>query len=182
MPLLVGLDGVKKMSKSQDNYIAFSDSSKDMFGKIMSISDSAMWDYYQYLLEATPEAIAEKKAGHPMDAKKHLAVTLVERFHGEGTGKHELQQFEQVFSQGQRPDDMPSFPWNTITQENTVSIVDLMQATELFPSKKEIRRLIEQGAVYVEDDRCQDPKMQIDKPNSPLTLRAGKRTFFEVTE
>ena len=182
MPLLVGLDGVKKMSKSQDNYIAFSDSAKDMFGKIMSISDNAMWDYYQYLLEVSAEAIAEKKAGHPMDAKKHLAVTLVERFHGEGTGKHELQQFEQVFSKGQRPDDMPSFAWSTLSQEEVISIVDLMQATALFPSKKEIRRLIEQGAVYVEDDRCQDPKTEIQKPSSPLTLRAGKRTFFEITQ
>ena len=181
MPLLVGLDGVKKMSKSQDNYIAFSDSSRDMFGKIMSISDEAMWDYYKYLLEITPEAIAEKKEGHPMDAKKGLAVTLVERFHGEGAGKHELKQFEQVFSKGQRPDAMPSFAWNTISQEEEVSIVDLMQATGLFPSKKEIRRLIEQGAVYVEDDRCEDPKTPIKKPSSPLTLRAGKRTFFKVT-
>ena len=181
MPLLVGLDGVKKMSKSQDNYIAFSDSSKDMFGKIMSISDEAMWDYYQYLLEASPEAIAEKKAGHPMEAKKHLAVTLVERFHGEGVGKHELQQFEQVFSKGQRPDDMPSFTWSALAQAEETSIVDLMQATGLFPSKKEVRRLIEQGAVYVEDARCEDPKMQIQRPQKTLTLRAGKRTFFEVT-
>jgi tyrosyl-tRNA synthetase len=180
MPLLVGLDGVKKMSKSQDNYIAFSDSSKDMFGKIMSISDEAMWDYYQYLLEETAEAIAARKTSHPMDAKKNLAVTLVERFHGEGIGKHELHQFEQVFSKGLRPDDMPSFSWDTLAQSETANIIDIIQATGLFPSKKEIRRLLEQGAIYLEDDRCQDPKLQIQRPSSSLTFRAGKRTFFEI--
>ena len=88
MPLLVGLDGVKKMSKSQDNYIAFTDSPKEMFGKIMSISDDTMWTYYQLLLELDESKIERLKSGHPMDAKKHLASSLVGQFHNMKEAKH----------------------------------------------------------------------------------------------
>ena len=114
MPLLVGLDGTKKMSKSADNFIAFTDSPKEMFGKIMSISDETMWDYYRLLLELPAEKIEKLKCGHPMQAKKSLASSLVGQFHSMKAAKHELEQFEQVFSKNKVHDDMPSFTWNDL--------------------------------------------------------------------
>jgi len=109
MPLLVGLDGTKKMSKSADNYIAFTDSSKDMFGKIMSINDDTMWTYYRLLLEYDEAQIVELKKNHPMDTKKRLAALLVGQFHSMEASKHALEQFEAVFSKNKLPDDMPTF-------------------------------------------------------------------------
>ncbi|HTB63767.1 MAG TPA: tyrosine--tRNA ligase, partial [Opitutales bacterium] len=138
-PLLVGLDGVKKMSKSQDNYIAFNDTPKEMFGKIMSISDKVMWDYYRLLLEESEAAIAERKAGHPMAAKKNLARTLVSKFHGADAGKHELEQFEKVFARHEIPDDMPTFKWGALASGADATIVDLLAATKLFASKNEVK-------------------------------------------
>ncbi|HCR37134.1 MAG TPA: tyrosine--tRNA ligase [Opitutae bacterium] len=180
MPLLVGLDGVKKMSKSQDNYIAFSDTAKNMFGKIMSISDTAMWDYYQYLLEWDDAAITEWKEKHPMDAKKHLAQTLLARFHGDEAADYERQQFEQVFSQRELPDDMPTFPWSKLTKAPSANLIDLLAATDLFPSKKEIRRLVEQGAVHSNEERCNDIRYELAQDQAPFIIRAGKRTFLKI--
>lgn len=181
MPLLVGLDGAKKMSKSMDNYIAFNDSPKDMFGKIMSISDDTMWTYYQLLLECDNSSLSKLKEGHPMEAKKALAAKLVEQYHSTEAAKHEREQFESVFSQGHLPEDMPTFTWSNITSDNTITLTDLMAATQLFPSKKEIRRLLEQGAVKVNGEKQQDPFLPLTK-NSELTIQAGKRSFFKVID
>jgi tyrosyl-tRNA synthetase len=114
MPLLVGLDGSKKMSKSADNFIAFTDNAKEMFGKIMSISDDTMWDYYRLLLEFPEDKIENLKTGHPMESKKRLASSLVGQFHSMEAAKRELEQFEQVFSKNKLPDDMPTFTWNDL--------------------------------------------------------------------
>lgn len=181
MPLLVGLDGVKKMSKSLDNYIAFNDSPKDMFGKIMSISDEVMWIYYRLLLLAPEASIATLQQGHPMEAKKQLAATLTDRIHGEGTGTHEREQFEKVFSQNQRPDEMPQFAWAQLADAPSQTLVNLLAGTGLFPSKKEARRLIEQGSVKLNDAKVTNPFEEIAAPTAPLVLQAGKRIFFEVT-
>jgi tyrosyl-tRNA synthetase len=118
MPLLVGLDGTKKMSKSADNYIAFTDAPKDMFGKIMSIDDATMWTYHQLLLETPEDAIDAMKQEHPMQIKKNLAKSLVSRFYSEEIAEKELAQFEQVFSKNKIPDDMPTFKWEALS-ENT---------------------------------------------------------------
>jgi len=182
MPLLVGLDGVKKMSKSQDNYIAFNDAPKEMFGKIMSISDEVMWDYYRLLLLKAPDELAALKAGHPMEAKKALAVALTDKIHGEGTGAHERQQFEQVFARKERPDEMPEFNWINLAPEAEQTLVNLMAQTGLFPSKKETRRLIEQGSVKVNDAKVTDPFTAMTAPTAgeELVIQAGKRKFFRV--
>lgn len=181
MPLLVGLDGAKKMSKSADNYISFNDSPKDMFGKVMSISDETMWDYYRLLLELDEDRIKHHQNDHPMVAKKHLASSLVAMFYSLQDAKRELEQFEQVFAKNQRPDDMPEFAWNALTGgEATCGLINLMAATELFPSKKEIRRLIEQGAVKVNDEPVADPTLALDKPAGETVVQAGKRKFFKV--
>ncbi|MDP0501371.1 MAG: tyrosine--tRNA ligase [Verrucomicrobiota bacterium JB022] len=180
LPLLVGTDGVKKMSKSQDNYIAFNDTSKDMFGKIMSIGDEVMWDYYRLLLLKTPEEIKELQAGHPMAAKKLLAKTLTDKIHGEGKGQHELEQFEKVFSQNQRPDEMPEFQWSQLAEGESQTLVNLLANSGLFDSKKEARRLIEQGSVKIDDVKQDQPMLEIARPSAPIVLQAGKRKFFRV--
>ena len=180
LPLLVGTDGVKKMSKSQDNYIAFNDNPKEMFGKIMSISDEVMWDYYKLLLLKSGAEINGLKNGHPMELKKGLASTLVSKIHGAGTGEHERQQFEQVFSQNKRPDDMPTFAWSDLATEETQSLLNLMGNSRLVQSKKEARRLIQQGSVKVNDERVDDPFASFSEPDLPLVIQAGKRIFFEV--
>ncbi|MEX0324628.1 MAG: tyrosine--tRNA ligase [Puniceicoccaceae bacterium] len=180
LPLLVGTDGVKKMSKSQDNYIAFNDTAKDMFGKIMSISDEVMWDYYRLLLLKTDVDVEAMKGDHPMELKKRLAVTLTSKILGEGKGEHEREQFEKVFSQNKRPDDMPSFAWADLASEETQSLLNLLGNSKLVPSKKEARRLIKQGSVKVNDEKVDDPFASYGKPEEPLVIQAGKRIFFEV--
>jgi tyrosyl-tRNA synthetase len=180
LPLLVGTDGVKKMSKSQDNYIAFNDSAKDMFGKIMSISDEVMWDYYRLLLLLDDTAVESMKSEHPMELKKRLAVALTSKILGKGTGEHEREQFEKVFSQNKRPDEMPSFAWEDLAEEDTQSLLNLLGNSKLVQSKKEARRLIQQGSVKVNDDREDDPFKSFGKPIEPMVVQVGKRIFFEV--
>jgi len=181
MPLLIGLDGSKKMSKSADNYIAFTDSPKEMFGKIMSISDDTMWTYYQLLLESNDTQIAKLKQGHPMAAKKRLAASLVGQFHSMKAGKHELEQFEQVFSKNKIPDDMPTFTWSDLLgTADSAALFEVMAQSELFESKGAIRRLVQQGAVKIDSVKQDDPNQEISRPTSELIFQAGKRIFFKL--
>lgn len=181
LPLLVGTDGTKKMSKSQDNYIAFNDSPKDIFGKVMSISDDLMETYYRLLLLADEAEIARVKTGHPMTAKKELARRLTERIHGAGTGQHELEQFEKVFSRNETPDEMPVFSHTALAQgEKTPSLLSVASATGLFASKKEVRRLIEQGSLRIDGVRQSDPFLPMAPSATPRVIQVGKRTFFRL--
>ena len=180
MPLLVGLDGKKKMSKSYDNYIAFNHSAREMFGKIMSVDDETMWKYYRYLMLYDLERIERMKADHPMKAKKDLAVLMVTRFYGIEAGKAELENFEKVFSKNEMPDEMPEFKWAALSSAEEDTVVNVMAATKLFPSKKEVRRLIEQGAVKLDGERVSDAFAQLKPGEKPMVLQAGKRIFFRV--
>jgi tyrosyl-tRNA synthetase len=181
MPLLVGLDGTKKMSKSADNYIAFTDSPKQMFGKIMSISDETMWTYYQLLLEFDEAHITKFKEGHPMIAKKHLASALVGQFHSMQAGKHELEQFEQVFSKNKLPDDMPTFTWSDMLGDaESAALFEVMAQSELFESKGAIRRLVQQGGVKIDTVKQDDPNKEITRPANEMIFQAGKRVFFKL--
>ncbi len=181
MPLLVGLDGEKKMSKSLGNYIAFNHAAKDMFGRIMSVPDATMWAYYDLLLLAAPAEVAELRALHPMEAKKRLAARLTDKFHGEGAGARERAEFENVFSKGGVRSDMPEFAWDALSGGAAeVGVVDLLAATGLFPSKKEVRRLIEGGAVRLGEEKVADPARKVARPAGELVIQAGKRTFLKV--
>lgn len=183
MPLLVGLDGEKKMSKSLGNYIAFNDSPKDMFGKIMSIPDDTMWTYYKYLLEMPEAEIVERKKIHPMEAKKQLAVSLTAIFHSLDVATHERAQFEAVFSKKQVRDDIPEFSWDKLVPEaNEATLTDLLAATGLFPSKAEIRRLFQQGAVKVNEEKVTDPALRFVRPITSTVVQAGKRTFVKLVD
>lgn len=185
MPLLVGLDGERKMSKSFDNFIAFNHSPKDMFGRIMSIPDATMWVYYKFLLEMPDNEIADRKHLHPMEAKKQLATTLVSLFYSIDTGKHEREQFEKVFSKHEVRDDMPEFSWdNLLPEDQEATLVDLLAATKLdtFTSKKEIRRLIEQGAVRVNGEKVSEANIRLVRPLAETIVQAGKRTFVKFVD
>jgi tyrosyl-tRNA synthetase len=169
------------MSKSLGNYIAFNENPKDMFGKIMSVPDVTMWVYYRLLLECGDEEIKSLQAQHPMEMKKQLAVKLTDKFHGTGAGAKERQEFETVFSKGGVRTDMPEFSWDTLSAgAHEAGIVDLLAATGLFPSKKEVRRLIEGGAVKIGEEKVSDPALKISRPTSEIIIQAGKRTFVKI--
>lgn len=180
LPLLVGLDGVKKMSKSQDNYIAFNDSPKDMFGKIMSISDTTMWDYYRLLLLYSPEEVKAMESDHPMECKKALAAKLVGRFHGQEVADAARSEFELVFSKNRIPDEMPEFSWSAVASGDEETLVNVMAATALFSSKKEIGRFIQQGAVKMDGNPVTDAMVRLSRPAQPLVVQVGKRVFFRI--
>lgn len=181
MPLLVGLDGSKKMSKSADNFIAFTDNAKEMFGKIMSISDDTMWDYYRLLLELPGDKIENLKKGHPMEAKKRLASSLVGQFHSMQAAKQELGQFEQVFSKNKLPDDMPTFTWSDLIGDAPdAPLFEVMAQSELFESKGAIRRLVQQGGVKIDGEKQDDPSRPISPPVGEQIFQAGKRVFFKL--
>jgi len=168
MPLLEGLDGVRKMSKTYANHVGVKDAPAEMFGKIMSVSDELMWKYYELLTE---ENVADMKALHPMAAKKNLAQRLTARFHGESVGAEALANFEKVFSKKEEPEEMDDF---RLTAGN-MDAVDLLIATALAPSKNEARRLIEQGGVQLGGRRVAvGEKISITEPT---VLKVGKRRF-----
>jgi tyrosyl-tRNA synthetase len=154
---------------------------KDIFGKVMSVPDATMWVYYRLLLELSADEIRDLQAQHPMEMKKQLATRLTDKFHGEGAGAKERAEFENVFSKGGVRSDMPEFAWAALAGGATeASIVDLLAATNLFPSKKEIRRLIEGGAVKIGDDKVSDPALKVAQPTGEIVIQAGKRTFVKV--
>ena len=178
MPLLVGLDGVKKMSKSLGNYIAFNDSATDMYGKIMSVPDAVMWDYFKLLLLETPEAIETRKQQHPMIMKKELAGCVLTKFFSENQALEEEQHFETVFSQKKLPDDLPEFPAHRFS--NCKTLIDVIAATNLYTgSKKELKRLAEQGGIEVNGQRVTDPQKTLDLSQTNV-VRVGKRLFFRI--
>ena len=164
MPLLVGLDGSRKMSKSFDNYIAFNDSSKDIFGKIMSISDQTMWDYYKLLDLQNEDTISSLKKNHPMEMKKDLACKLTALFYGNDIGLKEKQSFSNVFTQGENPEEMNQISLSKNSLSKDTSILEILFASQIFSSKGQIRRLIEQGAVKVDGVRVDgsDHKLNFD--------------------
>jgi len=181
MPLLVGLDGVRKMSKSYDNYIAFNDSAKDIFGKAMSLSDEAMWEYFQLLLNYSDTQIEEMKQRHPMDAKKALAESLTSLFFEDSIAKREREEFSKVFSKGKVPEEMPTFSLSSLSLEK-VSLLNVLASTDKFGSKGEIRRLAKQGAIKLDNVRVDDPEMVLDfeAERNEMVIKAGKKIFIRI--
>ena len=181
MPLLVGLDGVRKMSKSYDNYIAFNDSAKDIFGKAMSLSDEAMWEYFQLLLNYSDTQIEEMKQLHPMDAKKALAESLTSLFFEDSIAKREREEFSKVFSKGKVPEEMPTFSLSSLSLEK-VSLLNVLASTDKFGSKGEIRRLVKQGAIKLDNVRVDDPEMALDfePEQNEMVIKAGKKIFIRI--
>lgn len=169
VPILVGTDGEKKMSKSYGNYISLNDSPKDIFGKTMSISDETMFSYYELL---TTEDLSQIKAIHPMQAKKKLAFMLTERFHGTQQAFKAKEEFEKIFSSGKFPEDMPQFKMTS-----PLKLSALMVSCAIAKSNNEARRLIESGAVRIDGNKIIEDKI-IDPIDG--VLQSGKRNFRKL--
>ena len=183
MPLLVGLDGTKKMSKSYNNYIAFNDSPKDIFGKTMSISDDTMWDYYKLLLLRDKDAILDLKKNHPMEMKKELARELTALFYDLETAENEKQSFSQVFTQRENPEEMDSYSIAKIlAPEDSPNVLNILAKSMIFESKGQIRRLIKQGAIKINGQKVESSEDIINLGNteSGVVVKAGKKIFFKV--
>lgn len=168
LPLLEGLDGVRKMSKSYGNHVGLNDAPNDMFGKIMSVPDDLMWKYFELLTEENVEAMKKK---HPKEAKVRLASLITEQYHGKKASEEATLNFERVFSQKGAPDDVEDFQMTKGGFEAT----ELLLNAGLAPSKKEARRLIEQGGVQLDGNKVAMGDMI--NPNSPAILKVGKRRF-----
>ncbi|HLJ40864.1 MAG TPA: tyrosine--tRNA ligase [Candidatus Acidoferrales bacterium] len=184
MPILVGLDGAKKMSKSLGNYVGITEAPKDMFGKLMSISDDLMWSYYELLTDFEERVIVrlkeEVRTGvlHPMDAKMQLAHTIIATFHGEAAARSAKDEFQRVFRDRQVPEDAPA---RKLPRGESKRLSALLVELNLAPSRSEAERLIKQGGVEIDGQRIDDVKHQVDlsKPASFL-LRAGKKKFLRL--
>ena len=182
LPLLEGLDGVKKMSKSLDNYIAIEDETDEMFGKIMSISDDLMWRYFELLSFRDEEEITElkksqKEGSNPRDIKFLLAEEIVNRFHGEGSGNSAKEEFQSRFQKGNNPSDIKEITINL--EEKSITLAKVLKEAKMVPSTSEALRLIEQGAVRIEGEKILDSKHEINL-NSSLLYQVGKRKFSKI--
>jgi tyrosyl-tRNA synthetase len=182
-PLLEGTDGARKMSKSLGNFIALEDRPADMFGKLMSVSDTLMLRYYELL---TTEDLAKIKSAHPMEAKLALAEQLVTQYHGAEAARQAKVEFQQKFREREfpaEPDARVILARRDLQNPATPSIgmVDLVAKTGLVPSKSEARRLIVQGAVEVDEEKRTDPNSRLLlAPGRQYRLRIGRRKFAIV--
>ena len=184
MPILVGLDGQRKMSKSFGNYIGIAEPPGQMFGKLMSISDELMWSYWDLLTDLPSDGVerlrAEVAAGalHPMDAKMQLASAVVATFHGKRAADEAAGEFQRVFRERQAPGEAPE---RRIARGESRRLVALLVELGLAPSRSEAERLVKQGGVEIDGARVADIKQEIDCSRAgSVLLRAGKRKFLRL--
>ncbi len=178
MPLLVGLDGQQKMSKSKNNYIGITDEPNDMFGKVMSVPDELMENYFTLLTDAPREEIAVLVAPdqtHPRDAKAKLGRLVVAKYHGEAAAEEAANEFDRIFAQKQVPQDMPELK----LPGKAINIVEMIVAAGFAKSKGEARRLVQQNAVSIDDQKITDIGAQVE-PADGQVLRVGKRRFAKL--
>ena len=179
MPLLEGLDGVNKMSKSLGNYIGITESPDDMFGKIMSISDELMWKYYEVLSDKDLEEIKELQENvkngslHPKKAKEMLALEIVQRYHDSDKARNAKDEFDKVHSKKELPSDI-----NEYTLNAPIWIAKALNEAGLESSTSQARRDIKQGALKIDGQKCQDEQLQLQK--GEYVLQVGKRKFAKV--
>ena len=182
VPILEGLDGTNKMSKSLNNYIGVNENPDEMFGKIMSISDDLMWRWFELLSFITEEEIINLKndmdAGkNPRDIKFILAEELVDRFHSNGDGKACKEAFLQRFQKGLMPDDILSISIDI--EGESIPLVNLLKTSEMVSSTSEAARLIKQGGVKIDSEKVENPKLNIKK-GSEAIYQVGKRKFLKI--
>jgi tyrosyl-tRNA synthetase len=184
MPILVGLDGQRKMSKTLGNYVGITEPPNEIFGKMMSIPDDLMWSYWELVTDRTPREIEalrkEVAAGalHPMAAKMRLAREVIAGFHGDDAARKAADNFQRIFSDRQAPEEAPT---KRVPLGPAKKLTALLVELGLVPSKSEAIRLVEQGGVEIDGVRVNDPRREIDlsKPGEFL-LRAGKKKFVRV--
>jgi tyrosyl-tRNA synthetase len=181
MPLLVGLDGADKMSKSKGNYVGVTDPPNEMFGKVMSIPDSLMETYFT-LLTAVPEAEIREtlRTAHPRDAKERLASAIVARYYGEAAARLAADEFRRVFSEKEKPSEIPEavIPASELA-EGKIGLARLVVAAGFAASNSEAMRLIQQGAVRLNNEVLSDPKAHV-AVESGAVLHVGKRRWGRI--
>ena len=178
MPILVGLDGKEKMSKSKNNYIGVTDEPTDMFGKVMSISDCLMENYFTLLTDLSDEKIAElvnPDKTHPKEAKVLLGKMLVEQFYDKSAAESAAEQFDKVFAQKQLPDEIPEFE----VSKESVATKKLLLLCKLVDTGGEAKRMIKQSAVSIDGEKIADPNAQIT-PADGMVVQVGKRRFARL--
>ena len=178
MPLLVGLDGINKMSKSLGNYIGITEEPNTIFAKVLSISDELMWDWYELLSDKSLEEIKElkdevKKGKNPKEIKELLAIEIVDRFHGNGAGVKAKENFDKIHKQNKIPEDIPEF------EIKPMNIVDALVETKLASSKSEARRHIKGGAVRINQEKISSQDINLESEKEYI-LQIGKRKFAKV--
>ena len=182
-PLLEGLDGIQKMSKSLGNYIGISESANEQFGKAMSISDGLMFRYYELLTDIPLDELQKLRtdiaAGtrHPMDVKGQLAASIVADYHGRAAAEAAHEKFNRVFRERQNPEDMET--QRISLAAGPMRLTRLLASLNLAPSNAEAQRLIESGAVHVNDQRITDPKAEISQAGEYI-FKVGKRRFLRL--
>jgi len=167
-----------KMSKSLDNYVGVNDAPVDMYGKLMSVGDELMWRYYELLSSASSETLAERKAGHPMDAKKALAAEIVERYHDDAAASDAAAKWQAQFSAGKTPDDVPEVTLRC--DGEGIWIPKALADAGTLPSSSEGRRRLKQGAITVDGEKVRDPQAQLAK-GGRYVIKAGKRAWVAIT-
>lgn len=171
MPLLVGLDGVNKMSKSLGNYVGVTDSAKDMFGKLMSVSDEIMWEYFRLLTDCNLE---EMKSLHPKEAKARMARELVSFYHSPKAATRETAEFERVFSKKEIPADIPVYK----AAAEQVDLARILQERGIVSSKNEARRLLSQGSISSEGKAIKNQVINV--PAEGIIIKVGKKRFLKI--
>jgi len=178
MPLLEGTDGVKKMSKSYKNYIALSDTSKDMFGKIMSIPDNIMLKYFELLTDEDMDKVKKMIETNPRDAKMYLGYLIVKQYYGEEVAKKEKEEFERVFSKREIPTDIPV----VYVKKGKYGLVDLLFEQKLVSSKSEAKRLLSQGGIKIDSKKAEDVNLILDLENQDeILIQIGKLKFVKIS-
>ncbi len=183
MPLLEGLDGVQKMSKSLGNYIAISEPPEEMYGKVMSLPDSLIYRYFELVTDVPVEELPRLRKmaeEQPRDAKHFLAWTIVRMYHGKEAADRAREHFERTIIRKELPEEIPEVVFSG-KEERRMPLPELLYRAGLVSSKSEARRLIKQRAVQINGERVMDPHMEVDlAEGSPLVLRVGKRRFARV--
>ena len=182
LPILEGLDGTNKMSKSLDNYVGINEAPDEMFGKIMSISDDLMWRWFELLsfkpINEINELKKEVKSGmNPRDVKILLAEEIIERFHSKKDAENAKNTFLDRFQKGAKPKDIETF--SISLDDGDIAIGNLLKESGLVQSTSEAMRLVKQGAVKINDEKIDDPKLSIEK-NQELLVQVGKRRFLKI--
>ena len=182
-PLLEGLDGVRKMSKSYGNYIGITEAPREMFGKVMSISDDLMWRYYELLTDLSPAEIAAMKEAaargerNPRDIKAELARRLIADFHSEAEAQAASDEFDRMFREHQAPADIPEIE----LPAGAIRLVKLLASHNLAASVAEAQRQVTQGSVRINGERVTDVKAEVGKPpGEALLIQVGKRKYLRV--
>jgi tyrosyl-tRNA synthetase len=187
LPLLEGLDGVQKMSKSLDNYIGVEDSPRDMFGKTMRVSDTLMLRYYELLTDISASDLAKLRADmasgavNPRNAKVELAKTFVRRFHGATAAEAAEEEFNRIFVNKGVPDEMPEFKFSNSRFAEEVDVTHLLKEIEMVPSTSEARRLLQANAVEIAGAKVSNLRVKFDfKAGDEIVVKVGKKKFAKL--